>query len=86
MKAVFRIEHQLPYRAIIKKFFIKKYWGLTFFQTDKPIYRPNEVVRFRFIRLDENFVPIDDNCTIIIQVIELKLKLATIEPLIIEFN
>lgn len=68
MKVLFMTDHQQPYRSIIKKFSIKKYWGVTFFQTDKPIYRPNQVVRFRFIRLNENLMPINDSCTIIIKV------------------
>lgn len=42
--------------------------GFVFFQTDKPIYRVSETVRFRILRLDRSLGPINEKVVLKIQV------------------
>uniref|UniRef100_A0A8C4PQJ0 Alpha-2-macroglobulin n=1 Tax=Equus asinus asinus TaxID=83772 RepID=A0A8C4PQJ0_EQUAS len=39
---------------------IKKKESLVFVQTDKPIYKPGQTVKFRVVVLDENFYPLNE--------------------------
>ena len=45
--------------------------GFVFFQTDKPIYRVKETVRFRILRLNRSMTPIDERVLLRIKVIYL---------------
>ena len=66
MKLVFQ---QPKHVEVIKEFQIAKNWGLGFFQTDKPIYRHSELVRFRLLRFSETtLTPKNDNCQLTIKV------------------
>ncbi|KPM05766.1 complement component 5-like protein [Sarcoptes scabiei] len=40
---------------------------LIYFQTDKPIYRSTETVRFRLLLTDANLMPIESNCNLTIK-------------------
>ncbi|XP_073779713.1 alpha-2-macroglobulin isoform X4 [Danio rerio] len=42
-----------------RKVMLRRYYPLTFIQTDKPIYIPGQTVFFRVISMDANFVPLD---------------------------
>ena len=44
--------------------------GFIFFQTDKPIYRVSETVRFRILRLDRKLNPINEKVVLRIKVLE----------------
>ncbi|XP_051718037.1 alpha-2-macroglobulin [Ctenopharyngodon idella] len=44
----------------------RRYYPLTFIQTDKPIYVPGQTVNFRVVTLDKNFVPFDQKYTAVI--------------------
>src|SRR5690625_5604196 len=38
--------------------------GLAFFQTDKPIYRSTDTVKFRLLRLKHDLSPLNDTCNL----------------------
>ncbi|KAJ1122328.1 hypothetical protein NDU88_000820, partial [Pleurodeles waltl] len=48
-----------------KKVLIRKINDGIFVQTDKPIYRPGQNVKFRIVTLKENFVPSNEKYSII---------------------
>ncbi|RXN38675.1 alpha-2-macroglobulin-like protein [Labeo rohita] len=42
-----------------RKVVFRRYYPLTFIQTDKPTYIPGQTVNFRVVTMDRNFVPFD---------------------------
>lgn len=71
MRVLFDLKQHRSTKQIefIKQFSIKSNWGLGFFQTDKQIYKHSEMVRFRFLRLNESsLTPLDDHCQLTIKV------------------
>ncbi|XP_056119297.1 alpha-2-macroglobulin [Rhinichthys klamathensis goyatoka] len=48
-----------------RKVLFKRYYPLTFIQTDKPIYLPGQTVNFRVVTLDKTFVPFDQKVCIL---------------------
>ncbi|KAH9423430.1 hypothetical protein DERP_003709 [Dermatophagoides pteronyssinus] len=63
------IEQPKKSEQIIRQFSIASNWNLGFFQSDKSIYKPSELVHLRFVRLNRlTFKPIiDDQCHLIIK-------------------
>ncbi|CAM4443241.1 unnamed protein product [Caretta caretta] len=43
-----------------KKVLIRRVNSGTFIQTDKPIYKPGQTVKFRIVTLNEDFIPLND--------------------------
>ncbi|KAH1187408.1 hypothetical protein KIL84_020157 [Mauremys mutica] len=43
-----------------KKVLIRRVNSGTFIQTDKPIYKPRQTVKFRIVTLNEDFIPLND--------------------------
>ncbi|KAJ8001525.1 hypothetical protein DPEC_G00170390 [Dallia pectoralis] len=48
-----------------RKLMIRPYNPMTFIQTDKPIYIPGQTVLFRIVTLDTDFVPVNQQYTIV---------------------
>ncbi|XP_006901821.1 PREDICTED: alpha-2-macroglobulin-like [Elephantulus edwardii] len=48
-----------------KQMYIKKPESLVFVQTDKPIYKPGQSVRFRIISVNINFYPVDETFPVV---------------------
>ncbi|XP_036453943.1 alpha-2-macroglobulin-like [Colossoma macropomum] len=48
-----------------RKVMFKSYNPLTFIQTDKPIYNPGQTVNFRVVTLDADFVPLEQEYSIL---------------------
>ncbi|XP_048017560.1 alpha-2-macroglobulin-like [Megalobrama amblycephala] len=44
----------------------KRYYPLTFIQTDKPIYIPGQTVNFRVVTLDKKFIPFDQKYSAVV--------------------
>ncbi|XP_055972615.1 alpha-2-macroglobulin-like [Sorex fumeus] len=44
---------------------VKNHESLVFVQTDKPIYKPGQKVKFRVVVLDENFHPMDESIPLV---------------------
>ncbi|XP_067835424.1 alpha-2-macroglobulin-like [Heptranchias perlo] len=49
-----------------KKVILKRYNSLTFVQTDKPIYKPGQTVKFRIVTLNENFIHIQEKYPVVV--------------------
>ncbi|XP_035170950.1 alpha-2-macroglobulin-like protein 1 isoform X2 [Oxyura jamaicensis] len=50
-----------------KKVLIRKASSGTFIQTDRPIYKPGETVKFRIVTLDEDFIALNDSISLFLQ-------------------
>ncbi|XP_066861691.1 alpha-2-macroglobulin-like protein 1 [Anser cygnoides] len=50
-----------------KKVLIRKASSGTFIQTDKPIYKPGQTVKFRIVTLDEDFIALNDSISLFLQ-------------------
>ncbi|XP_006901822.1 PREDICTED: alpha-2-macroglobulin-like [Elephantulus edwardii] len=48
-----------------KQIYIKKPKSLVFIQTDKPIYKPGQSVRFRIVAVNVNFYPVDETFPVV---------------------
>lgn len=60
---------ELSTNEILKGVFNLTYDSLIYFQTDKPIYRPTETVRFRVLETDKSLRSKPDMCNLTIKVI-----------------
>ncbi|XP_072132745.1 alpha-2-macroglobulin-like [Mobula birostris] len=50
---------------VTKKVLLRKTQSLTFVQTDKPVYKPGQTVRFRVVSLTQDFLPADEEYPLI---------------------
>uniref|UniRef100_A0A8C6FZ84 Alpha-2-macroglobulin n=1 Tax=Moschus moschiferus TaxID=68415 RepID=A0A8C6FZ84_MOSMO len=48
-----------------KPMYIRKAESLVFIQTDKPIYKPGQTVKFRIVSMDVNFHPLNETVSLI---------------------
>ncbi|XP_078063163.1 alpha-2-macroglobulin-like [Mustelus asterias] len=39
---------------------LRRYDSLTFVQTDKPVYKPGQIVKFRIVTLNDRFIPVQE--------------------------
>ncbi|XP_062896280.1 alpha-2-macroglobulin-like isoform X3 [Mobula hypostoma] len=50
---------------VTKRVLLQKTQSLTFVQTDKPVYKPGQTVRFRVVSLTQDFLPADEQYPLI---------------------
>ncbi|XP_065791437.1 pregnancy zone protein-like [Muntiacus reevesi] len=65
--AFITVQVQGPTQNFIKKkpIYIRKEESLVFVQTDKPIYKPGQTVKFRIVSMDVNFHPLNETFPVV---------------------